>query len=101
VIQPLSRYNFAMSPTLERLRKLAMQLPYGDRRKLSEELWWSLHPPAEDLPKKEIDAAWGDEIKRRIDEIDSGAVKMIPQEEVLVRMDARIAAKRRVKRESR
>jgi hypothetical protein len=42
----------------------------------------------------EVEAAWGDEIKRRLDEIDSGAVKMIPLEEVLADMDAHIEAKR-------
>jgi len=33
-----------------------------------------------------VDAAWGEEIKRRIDEIDSGAVKMIPGEQVRAEM---------------
>ncbi len=42
----------------------------------------------------EIEASWGDEIKRRLDEIDSGAVKMIPGEEVVARMDARLKARR-------
>ena len=44
----------------------------------------------------EVEAAWGDEIKRRLDEIDSGAVQMIPHEEVLARLDARIASKRQL-----
>jgi len=38
------------------------------------------------LPR--LESAWGDEIKRRLDEIDSGAVEMIPLEDVLARMDA-------------
>ncbi|MGO8754115.1 MAG: addiction module protein [Gallionellaceae bacterium] len=42
----------------------------------------------------EIEASWGDEIKRRLHEIDSGAVKMIPGEEVVARMDARLKARR-------
>jgi putative addiction module component (TIGR02574 family) len=67
-----------------------MELSYEERAKLSEELWWSLHPPAEELPQEEIDAAWDAEIKRRIEEIDSGAVETIPGEEVLARMDARL-----------
>ena len=42
----------------------------------------------------EVEFAWDAEIKRRLDEIDSGAVEMIPGEEVLARMDARLKAKR-------
>jgi putative addiction module component (TIGR02574 family) len=71
-----------------------MELSYDERAKLSEELWWSLHPPAEDLPQEEIDAACDAEIKRRSEEFDSGAVEMIPGEEVIARMDARLKAKR-------
>jgi putative addiction module component (TIGR02574 family) len=43
----------------------------------------------------EIEAAWDSEIKRRLDEIDSGAVKMIPLDDVIARMDAKL---RRIKR---
>jgi len=41
----------------------------------------------------EIEAAWEGEIRHRLDEIDSGAVKMVPLDELLVRMDALVAAK--------
>ena len=43
----------------------------------------------------EIDAAWKTEVERRVAEIDSGAVKMLPIEDVLARMDARILARQR------
>ena len=43
----------------------------------------------------EIEAAWDSEIKRRLDEIDSGAVKLIPLEDLLARMDARILVRQR------
>jgi putative addiction module component (TIGR02574 family) len=82
-----------MPHTFEEVRRLALALPYEDRAKLSEELWWSLHPAAEDLPQAEIDAAWDAEIKHRIDEIDSGAAELVPLDDVLARMDARIAAR--------
>lgn len=84
-----------MPKSYEEVLELALELDYDERSTLSQKLWWSLHPPAEDLPQEEMDAAWDAEIKRRIEEIDSGAVKMIPLEEVLSDMDARIAAKRR------
>jgi putative addiction module component (TIGR02574 family) len=78
----------------EDARRLAMELSCDERSKLSEELWWSLHPPAENLPQEEIDAAWGAEIERRIEEIDSGAVKTVSIEETMAELDAQIAAKR-------
>jgi hypothetical protein len=40
-----------------------------------------------------IEAAWDGEIKRRLDEIDSGAVELVPLEDVLARMDARLLAR--------
>lgn len=45
-------------------------------------------------PEAEIEAAWDGEIKRRLDEIDSGAVQTVPLDDVLARMDARIQARR-------
>jgi putative addiction module component (TIGR02574 family) len=67
-----------MPDPYEDARRLAMELSYDERAKLSEELCWSLHPPAENVSQKEIDASWDAEIKRRLDEIDSGKVKMVP-----------------------
>ena len=83
-----------MPDSYQDARRLAMELSYDERAKLSEELWWSLHPPAENVSQEEIDASWDAEIKRRIEEIDSGSVKMIPGEEVLARMDASLKTKR-------
>jgi hypothetical protein len=44
-------------------------------------------------PEAEVEAAWDSEIKHRLDEIDSGAVELVPLEDVLGRMDARILAR--------
>jgi len=74
-----------------------MELSYDERAKLSEELWWSLHPPAENVSQEEIDASWDAEIKRRIEEMDSGGGRTVSLEELMADMDARIAAKRREK----
>jgi putative addiction module component (TIGR02574 family) len=49
----------------------------------------------ESLSAAEVEAAWDAEIKRRLDEIDSGAVKMIPGDEVIARMDSRPKTRRR------
>lgn len=79
-----------MPDPYEDARRRAMELSYDERAKLSEELWWSLHPPGEDVSQEEIDASWDAEIKRRIEEIDSGAVEMIPGELVLEKMRRRL-----------
>jgi putative addiction module component (TIGR02574 family) len=44
----------------------------------------------EEISTAELDSAWGAEIERRIDELDSGSVQAVPLEEVLARMDARL-----------
>jgi putative addiction module component (TIGR02574 family) len=43
----------------------------------------------------EIDASWKAEVERRVAEIDSGAVQLIPLEDVLARMDEKILARQR------
>jgi putative addiction module component (TIGR02574 family) len=76
-----------MSPNAQRLLEEARQLTPDEQDWLAECLL------IKDEPHAESEAAWGDEIKRRLDEIDSGAVKMIPGDEVLARMDARLKAR--------
>lgn len=41
----------------------------------------------------EIDASWKAEVERRIAEIDSGAAELIPLEDVLARLDAKILSR--------
>jgi putative addiction module component (TIGR02574 family) len=63
----------------------ALQLPLADREQIVDALQQSLidesidHGPEE--PADQAEAAWGDEIARRIADIDSGRVKTIPSEE--------------------
>jgi putative addiction module component (TIGR02574 family) len=63
----------------------ALQLPFSAREEVIIALQESLidasidHGPEE--PAGEVEAAWGDEIARRIADIDSGRVKTIPSEE--------------------
>ncbi|MGA2338398.1 MAG: addiction module protein [Terracidiphilus sp.] len=80
-----------MSPNAQRLLDEARQLPPDEREWLAEFLLIK----DEKVSSAEVESAWGDEIKRRLDEIDSGAVKMIPGDEVLARMDARLKARRK------
>jgi putative addiction module component (TIGR02574 family) len=79
-----------MSPNAQRLLDEARQLPPDEREWLAERLLIN----DQSASAAEVEFAWDAEIKRRLDEIDSGAVEMIPGEEVLARMDARLKAKR-------
>ena len=74
-----------MSPDVSELLKKALALPPEARAALAGSLLESLdNEPAEEG----VEAAWNDEIKRRIEEIDSGKVQMIPYEEVRRRLAA-------------
>jgi putative addiction module component (TIGR02574 family) len=77
-----------MSPKAQELLELARQLPPDEQDWLAECLLIK-----DERIAAELESAWGDEIKRRLDEIDSGAVEMIPLEDVLARMDARRKSK--------
>jgi putative addiction module component (TIGR02574 family) len=44
----------------------------------------------ESPPEQGVEEAWADEIKRRVDDIRSGKVEMIPGEEVRCRVAARL-----------
>ena len=74
-----------MSPDVSELLKKALALPPEARAALAGSLSESL----DDEPCDEgVEAAWNEEIKRRIEEIDSGKVQMIPYEEVRRRLAA-------------
>ena len=64
------------------LSQRARELIPEDRARLAEELLASLEGDLE----PEVDAAWDDEIRKRISEIESGAVKLVPADEVFARV---------------
>ncbi|MGB6973630.1 MAG: addiction module protein [Terracidiphilus sp.] len=78
-----------MARTAKEILEEASQLPPAEIDWLVE----SLLIKEGDAPQAEIDAAWDAEIKRRLDAIDSGAVKMRPLDDVLAGMEARAADK--------
>jgi hypothetical protein len=77
-----------MNRTAQEILEDARQLPPAEVDWLIE----SLLIREKDEPEADVEAAWNSEIERRLDEIDSGAVEMVPLEDVLGRMDARILA---------
>jgi putative addiction module component (TIGR02574 family) len=82
-----------MPRSFEEVRQIAFELPEDQRILLASSLWEAIDSGTDDAAT--VEAAWDGEIKRRLDEIDSGAVELVPLEDVLARMDARIQAKRR------
>jgi hypothetical protein len=71
--------------TSDQIIAAALHLPFAAREEVIIALQESLsddtvdHGPTE--PADEVEAAWSDEIARRIAEIDAGRVKLIPSEE--------------------
>lgn len=59
-------------------------LPIDIKLEVIDRLLESISPS-----RKEIEDAWGEEVERRIDEVESGKVKTIPGEEVFARMRQR------------
>ncbi len=70
-----------MSPTTEQVLQAALSLPPGDRFELLEALL-----AAEQSPPAPLEETWRDVVRRRSEELDSGAVKGIPWAEVHERM---------------
>jgi hypothetical protein len=77
-----------MSPDAQRLLEQALQLTPDEQDWLAESLL------IKEEPEAQLASAWDSEIKRRLDEIDSGAVELISHEEFVADLDAHIASKR-------
>ena len=71
-----------METQLELLESEALKLTPGERAALAQRLLASLDEDAE------IEDAWAAEIERRITEVESGAVRVIPIAEALAQVRA-------------
>ena len=76
-----------MTPQVSEVLEKALTLSTQERGLLIDRLIESLD---EGPPEEGVEAAWADEIKRRVDDIRSGKVEMIPGEEVRRRLAARL-----------
>lgn len=74
--------------TLQELRKHLMDLPRYERAEIAYELLDSVSDEDLDEDPAEVEAAWADEIKRRVDEYDAGLVEAITAEDVFARARA-------------
>ena len=77
------RYNLPMPRTAAELLEEARQLSQADRDWLAQEL---LHPPGDGSTEAEHEAAWSDEIERRIQELRDGTAKTYSLEEAKTRL---------------
>ncbi len=79
-------YNRHMPKDFKEIFREAAELPERDRATLAGLLIESLEPE----PDAEVEAAWAQEIQRRVAELDAGTVKTIPWEEVRKELFSRI-----------
>jgi putative addiction module component (TIGR02574 family) len=75
-----------MDTQAEQVLQSALSLNPNDRAEIAASLIQSLDEPADD----NVETAWAEEIKRRIDSIDKGEVQLIPSEEVMRSMRERL-----------
>jgi putative addiction module component (TIGR02574 family) len=77
--------------TWEQLLERALQLSSHERVKIAQALYESVaaEEDDEDEDPAEVEAAWADEIKQRIEEIRNGTVETIPADEVMAELRAR------------
>ena len=62
----------------------AMKLSPTERADLADKLWLSVHS------RDEVDAAWEEEIVRRIRQIDAGEVECVPWATVMAELRAKV-----------
>ena len=73
-----------MTAQTAEIMEIVDSLPIDMKLEIIDRLLESISPKSE-----EVDEAWKDEVERRIDEVESGKVKLIPGEEVFARMRER------------
>ena len=66
-----------MTTLVDELSQKALELPPEERIRLAERLLATVHEV-----DAEVEAAWDEEIQRRLAEIDNGTAKLIPADEV-------------------
>lgn len=74
-----------MTSKAQALLRQALELDEHERAELAGALLESIEP----APDENVEAAWHEEIDRRLRQIDAGEVEMIPWTEVRQRLHAR------------
>ena len=80
-----------MSEQAQAILEQAMKLPFPEREQLANQLMHSIdNVPLTDAEAETLDAEWAPEIRRRIAELESGTVKLVPWVEVRAELQALI-----------
>lgn len=90
-----------MSKPVDELRKCLMELPPDERAELAYQMLDSVAEDELDEDPEDVEAAWAEELKRRIDDYDAGLVTAIPAEEVFARARALVRAVERERAQPR
>lgn len=75
-----------MDTQADHILRTALSLDPNDRAEIATSLIQSLDPQQDE----DVEVAWADEIKRRIESIDKGQVQLIPSDEVMRSMRERL-----------
>ncbi len=75
-----------MDTQAEQMLQSALNLPPDDRVEIAESLILSL----DEKRAAEIESAWAEEIKRRLESIDKGEVQLIPWDDMIRSMRERL-----------
>ena len=70
-----------MPDLVAELSAQAKALPPEERARLAEELLASLDPH-----ETEVESAWDEELRRRIDEVERGAVQLVPADQAFAQV---------------
>jgi putative addiction module component (TIGR02574 family) len=86
-----------MRRSYNEVRQIAHALPEDQRILLANSLLESVASSENPTDGGEVAAAWNDEVKRRLDRIDSGAVKLIPGDRVRAEIIERLSPQARAR----
>lgn len=78
--------------TVAQVEEALLALDRRDRAAVIHRGLQTLDVQAEETPQEEVEATWGAELRRRIDDIESGRVQMLTHDELFGRARAAVAA---------
>lgn len=82
-----------MARSINELEKEVFALPSEDRARIAADLIRSLDNDGEPLSREEWEAAWAEEIRRRLEDIQEGRVELLDAEQVMAELRARYPKK--------
>ncbi len=84
-----------MSMTMAQVEEALMALDRHEQVAILQRGIRNLDMRSEDLPQAEVEAAWRDELSKRIDDIRSGAVELLDFDESHRQIRAQLIARRK------